>query len=212
MTSNSNSGKNDQIPHSNSRLSQLINEYDLNELGKQLEEYWFGNIGDRYSLCELAEYGNQQLLRTVRYDTGMDPLDGKDENTYRLLIDDVSPGTRTQVRRRLQWAGVDVDQLDADFDLRQAVHTYLTAVRGVTYTADGVPPRSHEHPATQTAAVHYHERQARTTTDTSLPSASSMCCWICLSSARTTAPSTSSATYLMLERMSAGKTPTKTIL
>lgn len=66
MTPNSNSeGKNNQIFHSNSKLSRLIDEYDLDELGKQLEEYWIAAPDDRYSLRELAVYVNQYLLRTV---------------------------------------------------------------------------------------------------------------------------------------------------
>jgi hypothetical protein len=146
MPSPSNSQSDDeQVHHSNSKLSRLIGKYGLDELSERVEDYWLANAEDRYSLRELAEYVNQQLLRTVMHDAGMDPLDGEVENTYRLLTDDdVSPGTRTQARRRLERAGVDVDQLDADFVSRQAVHTYLTNVRGVTYTANESDPVDRE--------------------------------------------------------------------
>jgi hypothetical protein len=146
MTSLSNSeSEKSQTLHSNSKLSRLIDKYDLNELGERIEEYWLDDAKDRYSLRKLAEYINHQLLRTVMHDAGMDPLDGEVENTYRLLTDDdVSPGTRTQARRRLERAGVDVDELDADFVSRQAVHTYLTTIRGVTYTADEGDPVDRE--------------------------------------------------------------------
>jgi hypothetical protein len=145
MPSTSDTEKNIRNMSSNSKLSRIIDEYGLDELGNRVENYWLADAGDRYSLRELAEYINLQLLRTVMHDVGMDPLDGEVENTYRLLTDDnVSPGTRTQARRRLERAGVDVDQLDADFVSRQAVHTYLTAVRGVTYTADEGDPVDRE--------------------------------------------------------------------
>lgn len=64
------------------------------------------------------------------------PLDGEVENIYRLLTDDISTGMRTQACRRLERAGVDVNGLETDFVSRQAVHTYLTSVRGVIYTTD----------------------------------------------------------------------------
>jgi hypothetical protein len=122
---------------SGSKLSRLIDQYHLNDLGSQLEEYWLASSDERYSLRGLAEYVNHQLLRTVMRNAGMDPLDGEVENTYRLLTaDDVSTGTRTQTRRRLQRANIDVEALEADFVSRQAIHTYLTKDRGVSYTPD----------------------------------------------------------------------------
>jgi hypothetical protein len=135
----------DRTGSTNSKLSRLIDEYGLDTLGDQIEDYWTNDTGERYSLRELATYVNQQLLRSVMNDADMDPLAGEVENTYRLLTDDdVSTGTRTQARRRLQRAGVDVDQLDADFVSRQAVHTYLTVVRDVTYTTNEDDPVERE--------------------------------------------------------------------
>jgi hypothetical protein len=146
MTSTSDSDREKgQTFHSNSKLSRLIDEYALNELGERIEGYWLDETDDRYSLRELAEYVNQQLLRTVMSNTEMNPLDGEVENIYRLLTDDdISTGTRTQARRRLERAGVDVDQLEADFISRQAVHTYLTNVRDVSYTTDESDPVDRE--------------------------------------------------------------------
>ena len=134
-----------QTVSSNGKLSRLIDEYGFDELGERIEDYWLDDTEDRYSLRELAEYVNQQLLRTVMYNAGMDPLDGEVENMYRLLTDDdISTGTWTQARRRLQRAGIDVEQLDADFVSRQAVHTYLTSDRGVTYPANEGDPVDRE--------------------------------------------------------------------
>jgi hypothetical protein len=128
-----------------SKLSRLIDQYHLDELGNQLEEYWLAGSDKRYSLRELAEYVNQQLLRTVMHSASMEPLEGEVENTYRLLTaDDVSTGTRTQTRRRLERADIDVEALEADFISRQAVHTYLTKDRGVSYTSNTEDPVSKE--------------------------------------------------------------------
>jgi hypothetical protein len=130
---------------SGSKLSRLIDQYSLDELGDQLEDYWLAESDDRYSLRGLAEYVNHQLLRMVMENTGMNPLDGEIENTYRLLTaDDVSAGTRTQTRRDLERAGIDVEALEADFVSRQAIHTYLTKDRGVSYTSTDSDPVAKE--------------------------------------------------------------------
>lgn len=145
MTSPSEIENDDQTLSSTSKLSRVIDEYGFDELGKQIEDYWVADASDRYSLRELAEYVNHHLLRAVMHDADLDPLDGEVENTYRLLTDDdVSSGTHTQARRRLERAGINVDQLDADFVSRQAVHTYLTKVREVSYTTDEGDPVENE--------------------------------------------------------------------
>ena len=75
----------------------------------------------------------------------MNSLEGEIENTYRLLTDDdVSTGTQTQAQRRLSRAGVDVSQLESDFVSRQAVHTYLTKDRGVSYSPSKGDPLERE--------------------------------------------------------------------
>ena len=145
MDSSSRGEEDDRQPPSNGKLGRLIRKYELSPLGEQIEEYWVGDSETRYSLRELARHANQQLLRTVMQEADMNPLDGEVENTYRLLTDDdVSTGTRTQARRRLERSGVDVDQLESDFVSRQAVHTYLTKDREVSYTPDEGDPLERE--------------------------------------------------------------------
>ena len=123
------------------KLSRLIVEYEFYGLGEELEKRWLGDSTKRYSLRKLAEYVNNQLLREAMQNAGMDPLDGEVENVYRLLTDDsVNTGARTQAYRRLQRAGVDVKQLETDFVSRQAVHTYLTKNREISYTIDETDP------------------------------------------------------------------------
>ena len=130
---------------SNSKLHRVLNEYDLEELGEEIEVYWLDDTDSRYSLRELVTYINEQLLRTAMNDAGMNPLEGEVENTYRLLTDDdVSTGTQTQAHRRLSRAGVDVDQLESDFVSRQAVHTYLTKDRVVSYSPSEGDPLERE--------------------------------------------------------------------
>ena len=130
---------------SNSKLRRVLKEYDLEELGEEIEAYWLDDTDSRYSLRELATYVNQQVLRTAMDEAGMNSLEGEVENTYRLLSDDdVSTGTQTQAQRRLSREGVDVDQLKSDFVSRQAVHTYLTKDRGVSYSPSEGDPLERE--------------------------------------------------------------------
>jgi DNA-binding transcriptional ArsR family regulator len=70
-------------------------------------------------------------------DSGMKPLTGEAENVYRLLTkDEVSSGERTRVTRRLERAGIDINQLDRDLVTYQAVRSYLKRDRGAEYASD----------------------------------------------------------------------------
>jgi hypothetical protein len=112
----------------------VIDEYELAGMGEQLEAYWTGDGEDEYSLRELADVFNRAVLRAALDRAGESPLEGEVENTYRLLTDDsVSSGVRTETRNALARDGVDVEELDDDFVTHQAIHTYLTKHRGVTY-------------------------------------------------------------------------------
>lgn len=119
----------------------MIEKYDLQGFGAELENLWTDNTEDGASLRELAREFNQNLLRSAMEGANLDLLEGEVANTYRLLIDDdVSPADRTDARRRLQRADIDVDQLKADFVSRQAIHTFLTKVRNVTHTTEDTDP------------------------------------------------------------------------
>lgn len=112
----------------------MIAAYGLDEIGNELERRWTGQNGDRDGLRTLADVFNRRLLRRAMIDAGFDPLDGEAKNYYRLLTnDDVSQGLKTEAQRRLQQAGIDVEELHTHFVTYQAIRTYLTEVRGATY-------------------------------------------------------------------------------
>jgi hypothetical protein len=119
------------------KVRRVIDEYELDGAGDDLERYWLGDGVDRRSLRDLADYLNRRLVRAAMTDAGLNPLDGEAANTYRLLTDDdVTSGERTRVERHLNRADVDVDRLCDDFVSHQAVHTYLTKHRGVSLSSD----------------------------------------------------------------------------
>lgn len=117
------------------KVQRLLEEYELDDLGAELEHRWTTTGDDRMSLRDLADYFNQRLLEAAMGDAGMQPLSGEVENTYRLLHEeDVSGGDRTRTQRRLEREGVDVDALDRDFVTYQAIRTYLKDHRGAEHT------------------------------------------------------------------------------
>jgi len=124
-------------PETNSKVGRLIQEYGIDGLGEDLEEYWTGEREEQFSLRELASYFNRQLLRRAMEEAGLNPIENEVESTYRLLTDDdVSEGVRIQRERRLERDGVDVEALESDFVSHQAVHTYLTKYRGASHDTD----------------------------------------------------------------------------
>lgn len=127
-----------------SKVGRLIEEYDLQGLGAELERLWTADE-DRRSLRDLAEYFNQQLLTQALDAATIQPLDGEVENTYRLLTDDeVSSAEATRIKRRLERDGVDVESLLDDFVTYQAIRTYLKDHRDAEYTPDETDPLERE--------------------------------------------------------------------
>lgn len=118
------------------KLVRLIDEYDLDGKGAELERRWTAEDDEeRTSLRDLADEFNRELLSIAMDDAGMQPLDGEVENIYRLLTDDdVSEADRTRTRRRLEREGVDVDRFDDDFVTYQAIRTFLISDRDAEFT------------------------------------------------------------------------------
>lgn len=131
----------DSKTDSNSKVVAVIHRYGLDGLGDELVEYWTGDTSATMSLRELAEYFNRELLGQALRDASVSTLDGEVENFYRLLTsDDVSSGASVQAKNQLEQRGVDVDQLTDAFVSRQAIHTYLTNYREVSYSPDDGDP------------------------------------------------------------------------
>ena len=127
-----------------SKVARLIDEYDLQGLGAELEQLWTAEE-NRKSLRELASYFNRQLLQWALDEANVHCLDGELENTYRLLTDDeVSSAESTRVERRLERDGVGVDKLKSDFVTYQAIRSYLKNHRGAEYTPAETDPLERE--------------------------------------------------------------------
>ncbi|WP_232701796.1 rod-determining factor RdfA [Halobacterium wangiae] len=113
------------------KVGRLIAEYDLEDMGEELERRWTGTGDERASLRVLADEFNRRLLAVALDEVGRNPVAQDVTATYEVLTgDDVSEGVRTQKRLELSRDGVDVEALLEDFVSHQAVHTYLREYRG----------------------------------------------------------------------------------
>ncbi len=126
-----------------SKVARLIEEYDLEGLGEELEASWVGP-GERKSLRELETVFNEELIKAVTREAGEDPLPGEVETIYEALQSKTaSPGLEEDVRGRLDRMGVDVETLDRSLVSYQAIRTYLKDHRGVDpETPDTEPTES----------------------------------------------------------------------
>jgi hypothetical protein len=126
--------ENDNKPAS--KVARLIEKYELEGLGADLETRWTGDGSERMSLRDLATFFNQQLLRQalMTADNSTGAVDNTVETIYtRLTSDAVSSGVRTDTRSRLEQRGVNVDVLESDFVTYQAIRSYLKDWRGAEY-------------------------------------------------------------------------------
>lgn len=121
------------------KVGRVADRYELSSLNVELVERWVGDEGG-YSLRELEDYLNREVLRAALEDAGAEVLDGEVENYYRLLTDEeTSAGARVQAERRLERQGVDPDQVTADFVSHQTIHTHLRNCLDVVYESDSDP-------------------------------------------------------------------------
>jgi hypothetical protein len=115
------------------KIERVADRYGLTGLGDELTERWTGDSGERESLRTLAEDVNRRLVAAALDAAGVHTVDGEVENYLRILTsDEVTEGTRTEVRKALAAEGVDVERLRADIVSYQSVYNYLVDHRGVT--------------------------------------------------------------------------------
>ncbi|WP_309484883.1 rod-determining factor RdfA [Halorhabdus salina] len=115
------------------KVARVISAYDLDSLGDEIEQRWLATGEQKMSLRDLADYFNQRVLEAAIEDSDVSLLDTDVGTLYeQLTADDVSSGTKTRVKRRLDRNGVDIESVKSDFVTHQAIHTYLREYRGVS--------------------------------------------------------------------------------
>ena len=117
-----------------SKVARLLEEYDIEGLGAELEARWTADGDQRMSLRDLADSFNKRLLEVQLRVAGLDALEQDVQRTYRNLTgEDVTVGVQTDTRTRLEQNGIDVEEMERDFVTYQAIRSYLTEFRDAAY-------------------------------------------------------------------------------
>jgi len=116
------------------KVARLVDEYDLHGVGDELEARWTATGDDHWSLRDLAAAFNRELIEARLDEADVRRSKREIDAVVRSLTgDEVNAADRTQLRRRLERDGVDVDTLDRDVITYQAIRSYLRDHRGVEY-------------------------------------------------------------------------------
>ncbi|MCG1003271.1 MULTISPECIES: rod-determining factor RdfA [Halobacterium] len=120
-----------------SKVARLVDEYGLDGVGAELEARWTATGDDHWSLRDLATHFNRELVRERLYEAGIHPSESEVGDVVRSLTGGgTGAAEQTQLRRRLEREGVDVDALGDDVVTYQAVRSYLKDYRGAEYERD----------------------------------------------------------------------------
>lgn len=118
---------------STNKITRVIEKYNLNGLGIELENRWLATDDQSMSLRELAEYFNKQVLEVAIERSDLSLVDNGVDTIYsRLTEKNTSTSDQIQVERRLEYNGVDVDTVTSDFVTHQTVYKYLRDYREVS--------------------------------------------------------------------------------
>ena len=119
------------------KVAKLIEKYDLEGDGDELERLWTASGDERRSLRELATMFNKRILRSTIEDAAITSLSIDLDDVYRQLRGEKGTSAdQTRVRRRLEREGVDVETLQSEFVSYQAIRSFLKEERGAEYNPD----------------------------------------------------------------------------
>lgn len=116
------------------KITRVSEEYNLSNIGDEMADKWTDSkTGKNFTLAELRDFFNKQVLKKTMSDAGMDLAPGEVDYTYEYLFDeDVSRSDKEDVKRKLESNGVDVDNVESEFiNSPQTIHNYLTDMHDV---------------------------------------------------------------------------------
>jgi hypothetical protein len=110
----------------NCKVGTLIEKYEMGEMNRELADEWGGKQDNSPSIRVLTERFNRRILRTEMTATGMDLIEGRVKNFYRLLTDEeVLDAMALQARTTLEEKGVEIDILTNRFVSHQTMYRHL---------------------------------------------------------------------------------------
>jgi len=123
-----------------SKVARVIEEYDLDGLGAELEAAWTAPNDERQSLRDLADLVNRRIVKSVLEEGGERPLPGEIDTVRQAIAGETDGATTRDVTTRLENRGIAIEDLEGEFVSYQAVRTYLKSIRDVEYEADTADP------------------------------------------------------------------------
>jgi uncharacterized UPF0146 family protein len=128
-----------EAPDCGCKVGTVATQYGLDGIHRRLARLW-ASEEDHHSLRDLEELFNVDVLAAALERAGASPVEGEVENFYRILRDDdVSEGSRIEVRNRLQREGVDVAAVTDDFVSHQTIHGHLRDCLDASYDPETDP-------------------------------------------------------------------------
>lgn len=116
-------------------MERLVEEYELDEVAEEIQRrYATPDVEERSSLRELADYFNKQLVKQSFEEAAVPTTNFDVENIYAQLYHaDANPDDLTQIRKRLTYAGVPVEEIEQAFISHEAIRAYLRR-QGIVYS------------------------------------------------------------------------------
>ncbi|MDS0477333.1 rod-determining factor RdfA [Natrinema sp. 1APR25-10V2] len=122
------------------KVGRLIEEYNFDGFGGELERMWTASGDERKSLRDLADIFNKRILQSTIDESGVTRLDTDVDNIYlQLKGEKGTSADQTRIRRRLEREGIDVEALQSDFVTYAAIRSYLKEERNAEYNPSQNP-------------------------------------------------------------------------
>ena len=118
---------------SESKVTRVIEKYNVADMGARLEKAWTVDGGGRTSLRDLADEFNRAVVEASLHENGVSPIGFEIDGIYESLSDGGKAET-TRTERYLEREGVNPSELRSDFVTHQTIHTYLRNERGVRFS------------------------------------------------------------------------------
>ncbi|WP_435320704.1 rod-determining factor RdfA [Haloarchaeobius sp. TZWSO28] len=108
------------------KVDRVIEEYDLGDIGDELERLWLGEGDEQQSVRDLAELFNRRVLQSAIDASDVFTLGENVDHIYDALTGGESESDdRTLIRARLEQNGIDVEAVERDFVSHQTIYRYL---------------------------------------------------------------------------------------
>lgn len=118
------------------KVGRVVAEYELSDLGSRLVDEWLAGT----SVRRLGEELNRRIIESELTATNVDYAEWRGSPIYEALhTDELSEDERIRIRRTLDRAGVDVEELASDLVSHQTVYRHLTRCLGASKDDDRTP-------------------------------------------------------------------------